>query len=429
MNVNQSKQDEYGTDNNILNLTNDEFLMIALSMPYEDISSFCQTNLKFNTLICDNDYFWKLKYFKDFDNAEIDEDVAHNTTWRELYRTTGLLFICGNNAPSITEKIGSKYILTRLFIGPKYNVFKKIALGSKFVASINAQNEIWIAGNLFADNAQHTVNFLAKDISAGDKHLLITDMDDNLCVIGQNTKGQLGTYDDKGTLYKFDDLKVKKIFAGNMQSFIVDMDNKLWACGNNLHGQLGLGNDNTNMIEFTFVADLNIDIGNIKKIVSDTHTVILTEEGNCWVCGNNDKKQLGITTSNNTVFNLVPEIKAKDVAIGKSHTIIIDVDNNIWSAGTNVKGCLGLGVAPKTISKFKKSHKFKATNVASFGYHTFFTQENGEIYACGENLNNVIPETSATIVYRPIEIKTRLHHKIFTSDTQTVTLTNGPLIK
>ena len=47
-------------------LPNDMIIKIALNMDIGEIYNFCQIDTNFNKIICDNDYFWKQKYDRDF---------------------------------------------------------------------------------------------------------------------------------------------------------------------------------------------------------------------------------------------------------------------------------------------------------------------------------------------------------------------------
>mgnify|MGYP003649446826 FL=1 len=44
------------------NLHKDVLIMLALDLELTDLFNLCQTNKRFNTILCKNDNFWKQKY-------------------------------------------------------------------------------------------------------------------------------------------------------------------------------------------------------------------------------------------------------------------------------------------------------------------------------------------------------------------------------
>ncbi len=55
----------------IITMSKDILIKMALDMDLADILSLCETNKKYNKLLCQDDGFWKQKYEKDFDNLQI----------------------------------------------------------------------------------------------------------------------------------------------------------------------------------------------------------------------------------------------------------------------------------------------------------------------------------------------------------------------
>ena len=51
---------------NILNLNKDLLGLIALELNYPDIIRLCQTNSRFNHIVCKSDTFWRNKAIKDY---------------------------------------------------------------------------------------------------------------------------------------------------------------------------------------------------------------------------------------------------------------------------------------------------------------------------------------------------------------------------
>jgi len=57
----------------------DYLINLALSLPLSLIIRFCQTNKRFNRLICNNTYFWQHKFLRDFG------PINYQGSWKYLY--------------------------------------------------------------------------------------------------------------------------------------------------------------------------------------------------------------------------------------------------------------------------------------------------------------------------------------------------------
>ncbi len=86
------------------------------------------------------------------------------------------------------------------------------------------------------------------------------------------------------------------IVCGNQHNIILTENNELYACGYNHYGQLGLGdNDKRNIY-----TKLEHNFGKIKNIhCGDNHNIILNENNELYVCGDNYYGQLGLCDNNN----------------------------------------------------------------------------------------------------------------------------------
>jgi len=64
------------------NISKDVLILIALKLDYGSILNLCEVSKQFKDELCDNNYFWKLKYEKDF-GKEIDAEVCHKLELEE----------------------------------------------------------------------------------------------------------------------------------------------------------------------------------------------------------------------------------------------------------------------------------------------------------------------------------------------------------
>src|ERR1700740_789227 len=72
-------------------LPDEIILLIALYLPLSSISYFCQTNPRFNHIICDNEDFWRDRFFQDFGFVDYDGD------WKQLYMGYMNVWTFGSN--------------------------------------------------------------------------------------------------------------------------------------------------------------------------------------------------------------------------------------------------------------------------------------------------------------------------------------------
>ena len=192
-----------------------------------------------------------------------------------------------------------------------------------------------------------------KSVSCGKDYTFILKNDGTLWCTGYNAYGQLGL-GDKNSRYIFTQVTtnaddVKLVSCGYNYTIILKNNGTLWGCGRNDYGQLGLG-DKTNRTTFT---EITTNVDDIKSVYcGSNHTLILKNDGTLWGCGCNDYGNLGLGDSaSRTTFTQVTTNanNIKQVYCGAGHTLILKNDGTLWVCGYNDRGQLGLG---KTSSKY-----------------------------------------------------------------------------
>ena len=75
------------------------------------------------------------------------------------------------------------------------------------------------------------------------------------------------------------------------------------------------------------------------------HTMILTEKGEVWATGRNNKGQLGIGNNGdqNVWVKSFTKEKVINIACGEYHTIILTEKGEVWATGFNKYEQLGIG--------------------------------------------------------------------------------------
>lgn len=177
----------------------------------------------------------------------------------------------------------SRSILTKI----KNMKIKQVSAGGSHTVFIDLENNVWVCGSNgygqlgLGDYEDRTVpkqikNLKAQQVSAGSDHTVIIDMNNNVLVFGNNEYGQLGIGDiedeNSSVLITIGNLlgKARQVSAGETHTALIDLENNVWVWGDNAEGQLGLGD--------TESRDIPVQVPNIKArqvSANGIHTVII----------------------------------------------------------------------------------------------------------------------------------------------------------
>ena len=101
--------------------------------------------------------------------------------------------------------------------------------------------------------------------------------------------------------------------------------------------------------------------------------------------------QLGLGDSYRRPFPIqIPEVKAKQIAIGEYSSAFIDLDNNVWTSGGNYNGQLGLGDnkdrdIPTQILTVSELTEVKAKHISIGNGHMGIIDLDDNVWTCGGN--------------------------------------------
>jgi len=139
---------------------------------------------------------------------------------------------------------------------------------------------------------------------------------------------------------------IKKIVGGAGHTLILDTDGHVYSCGLNNKGQAGITNiEQENVLTFQRICALEHEVI-IDVCCGWDSSAALTKNGELYVWGSNHYGQLGLDPS---VFSLVSHPrrisigeKIKNVAMGLRHTAVVTENRELYVCGSNNRGQLGL---------------------------------------------------------------------------------------
>ena len=126
--------------------------------------------------------------------------------------------------------------------------------------------------------------------------------------------------------------KIKQIACGSQHTLLLSEDGDIYALGNNSHGQLGLSVQNYPIVSQP--KKIEFKYGKIGFIAcNQTHSVLITENGDAFACGLNNCQQLGIDSSNQyrVIYEEFTQLQGKylDASCGPDYTVFIGPKDTI----------------------------------------------------------------------------------------------------
>jgi alpha-tubulin suppressor-like RCC1 family protein len=316
------------------------------------------------------------------------------------------LYICGSN---YSGQLGlgnnnNRNVYTKL----EHNLGKirNISIGKSHNIILNENNELYVCGSNYSsqlglcDYENRNVytytklenNFgKIKNIHCGSYHNIILNENNEIFVVGNNSFGQLGLGDnnDRNVYTKLEHNfgKIKYIYCGAYHNIILNENNELFVCGDNMRGQLGLG-DNKNRNTYTKIKH---NFGKIKNIYcGENHNIILNENNELYVCGFNHCGQLGLgdKKDRNVYTKLEHNFgKIKNICCGDFHNIIFNENNELYVCGYNYRGQLGLGDYYIRYTYTNLEHNLgEIKNIYCCENYSIILNDDNEIYVCGDNI-------------------------------------------
>ncbi|KAK8730688.1 hypothetical protein OTU49_007871 [Cherax quadricarinatus] len=164
----------------------------------------------------------------------------------------------------------------------------------------------------------------------------------------------------------------------------------MYCWGSTVNGELGVGAPEVEQLTLPSFMDFSKS-WNVKQVASGLmHSLILTEEGLVYSCGNNEVGQLGqdkITRKPEQIDDL-QNYSIVQVAAGDQHSIALTSWGLIYAWGANEFGQLGINSTewhtptPKLVKSLARKHSLQ---IACGSNHTLALTSDGDLYSWGQN--------------------------------------------
>jgi len=266
-------------------------------------------------------------------------------------------------------------------------------------------------------------NITISQISCGGNHTMFLTDDGNVYGVGNNTYYQLGYSDSNSTqstprhLSWFhengNNITISQISCGHSHTMFLTDDGNVYGVGWNSYYQLGYSNTSAQStprhLSWFHEDGNNITITQIT--CSFSHTIFLTDDGNVYGVGKNDKYQLGYSSS--TANQRTPRhlswfhengnnITISQISCGNNHTMFLTDDGNVYGVGRNDKYQLGYSSStgnqstPRHLSWFHENgNNITITQIACGGLYTMFMdKELPFTYIVNETVTNTVTTTT-----------------------------------
>eukprot|EP00931_Biecheleriopsis_adriatica_P068751 TRINITY_DN42661_c0_g1_i1.p1 TRINITY_DN42661_c0_g1~~TRINITY_DN42661_c0_g1_i1.p1 ORF type:complete len:601 (+),score=129.02 TRINITY_DN42661_c0_g1_i1:35-1804(+) len=197
------------------------------------------------------------------------------------------------------------------------------------------------------------------------------------------------------------ELVVKSLALGRAHALFLTQAGEAFALGSNDRGQLGINST-------TSASEPRLVMTGVKAVAAgDEHSIFLKEDGSVLAAGDRRYGQLGDGMASEEAQLLPTQVLQGEtvevVAAGPWHSIFVLSNGTAFAAGRNEDGRLGVSSGPYEARPLQVLQDVRS--VAAGARHTIFLQSNGSVFAAGENLYGQLGNSSVTsFASHPVEV-------------------------
>lgn len=342
------------------------------------------------------------------ENLEIKASLNNTFNLRtDVIRTTGFEYkALDKNVVSLNNSIvtGTKEGLTTVIV---------------------KDNETKETGNVYIEVLNPDYNSVV-DVVSGTDYSVALRYDGSLWAWGQNTEGQLadGSFENKLEPVEItgSTSRIKQIAVGNAHTLVLLENGEVLASGLNDNGQVGMGST-VNQKALTNVMDENGNkLTNIVRISAKGNTsYALDKDGNIYVFGEGAYKAATVIEGINNIsdisgkYGITADGKVIDlvttkeleglsnivkVAEGANHTLFLNEDGKVYAYGQNGNGQCGIGtkincIVPTIVKNSVGIDDLSnIIDIAAGDNYSVAVDKDGNLYTWGQNNNYCIGKES-----------------------------------
>lgn len=236
----------------------------------------------------------------------------------------------------------------------------RVSAGEEFVIAQKTDGTLWAcgfnSGNYLGLGNSSPVSTFTQNSTITDweslrssrRHTLLRRSDNTIWGFGEGTSGKLATGTGSGLstpnqLPQLTTGEWLQAIPGGGNSLFKKTDGSIWVVGQNAPN-LGIGPSPAIVWNLT-QSGTATDWLSIEDASTQTHTMMLKNDGSLWTAGANNRGQLGIgsTTFSNVWVQVGTETHWAKVRCGGEHTLAITNQGTLWAWGRNNAGQLGDG--------------------------------------------------------------------------------------
>lgn len=138
----------------------------------------------------------------------------------------------------------------------------------------------------------------------------------------------------------------------------------------------------------------------------ESHSLVLTNEGNLWGWGRNGYGQLGngATTDSSPPVQTSNLTGVSDFAAGQYHSIALKSDGTVWAWGSNIHGVGGEGSSDITSTPEQVSGLSDVSGIGAGDTHSLAVKNDGSVWTWGDNTYGQLGDGTTTTRPTPVQV-------------------------